>query len=327
MLQPVKDLGTPPLDLLRQATALRSQGLEPLLRFGTPEESWEKPAAVIITAVFSWDFPVLKTAIKEAQKLWPDVPITLSGVLVRRMGLQLAAQLGVRVADASIEAVLDALRPDYSLVPNWDASILITSKGVCPRECEHCDAFQKKKGLPRLIHSWDSHLDSSHQRVEVWDNTLMLTPREHYNQVTDTLLRFERPVDFVCGIAPGGIDIEELEWRIERLRGISLSQARLECNTTSDFDRFYRCFHTAEKTFGTEANFSVFAVINGTESPHQAWQRLEKLDSLGVKINPIVFTPHEWLCSDLFVNQATGWTAEDLKCFIERWPPIRTGQA
>ena len=74
-------------------------------------------------------------------------------------------------------------------------------------------------------------------------------------------------------------------------------------------------------------NYSVFAVINDTESPHQARQRLEKLDSLGVKINPIVFTPHEWLCSDLFVNQATGWTAEDLKCFIERWPPMRAGQA
>jgi hypothetical protein len=63
--------------------------------------------------------------------------------------------------------LLDGEVPDYFLVPGWDASILIISKGACPRECSHCESGQKGKGIARLIGNWQAHLDYNLPRIEV----------------------------------------------------------------------------------------------------------------------------------------------------------------
>ena len=319
LIDPIADSKTPPLDLLRQATALRHQGFEPEFRRGIPDESWPEPGQAIFTAVFSWHYSLLQSAIQAAKRLWPHAQLTLSGVLVRRMGPELGSLLGVSVLNASIEAALDELQPDYSIVPHWDASILVTSKGVCPRECAHCDASRRKKGVARIVASWSNHLHPSLPRVEVWDNTLMLTPRDHYEKVANTLRLFERSVDFVCGIAPGGVPEEELLWRIGCLRGVRLSPVRLECNVTSDLDRFHRLLSSAQKTFPECLDLRAFAVINGYENPSEAWKRLEKIEATGLKVEPILFTPHEWFRTETYVHTVTGWTIQDIKAFQARW--------
>jgi hypothetical protein len=284
-----------------------------------PDGSWPEPRQAILTAVFSWHYPILEAAIREARRLWPRARLTLSGVLARRMGESLGAWLGAAVLNSASEAALDALRPDYALVPEWDASVVITSKGVCPRECSHCDASWRKKGLSRLITAWPTHLHARLPRVEVWDNTLMLTPRAHYEEVADTLARFGRPVDMVCGIAPGGIEEDELCWRLHRLRDVRLTPVRLECNTTPDLDRFRRLLAVARRTFPEAPNFRAFAVINTWEGPVEAWRRLEHVEAEGVQVDPISFTPHDWLRVDPYISAVAGWTLADLRVFQERW--------
>lgn len=320
LVDPVAESVTPPLDLLRQATALRHQGFDPKLYRGIPHESWPEPSEVIFTTVFSWHYPQLETAITTARKLWPYARLRLSGVLARRMGPALGSPLGVSVFNGSIEASLDELRPDYSLVPEWDASILITSKGVCPRECAHCDASWQRKRVTRLIDAWPKHLDIRLPRVEVWDNTLMLTPRGHYERLADTLVAFERPVDMVCGITPAGVPNQELIWRIERLQGLHLAPLRLECNVIQDLDRLRKLWSVAQKTFSDATDVRAFAVINGDEGPLEASRRLEQIEAEGLQVDPIVFTPHDWLSSETYIHKVRGWTKSDIHACIERWP-------
>lgn len=320
LIDPVANSATPPLDLLRQATVLRERRLEPELRRGIPHESWPEPSEAIFTAVFSWHYPLLASAVRTARELWPHTRLTLSGVLARRMGARLADKLGVETLNGDLETFLDESPPDYSLVPEWDASILITSKGVCPRECSHCDASWRGKGVTRLIASWQEHLDPRMPRVEVWDNTLMLTPRTHYEKLANELADFKRPVDFVCGIATGGVPEEELAWRINKLRGVRLCPARLECNRIQELDRLRRLLAVTQRALPDSEDFRAFAVINGSEGPVEAWRRLEGIEAAGVKPELIVFTPHEWLRAEPYVHTPAGWSLGDLKSFGARWP-------
>ena len=63
----------------------------------------------------------------------------------------------------------------------------------------------------------------------------------------------------------------------------------------------------------------VFAVVNTTESPDVAWERLVLLDELGCQVEVVYFTPHNWFHDRPFVNTRFGWTAADMRRFHTRW--------
>ena len=277
LVNPAQDCSVPPLDLLKLSTFLRRRGYAPVLQKGNRDTTSQKPHAVVLTAVFSWDIPALRRGIADARGRWPTARTILMGVLPRRFGDSVESEFGVSVLDELSEVVLDEESPDYTLVPDWDASILITSKGVCPRECSHCESAAQGKGVTKLITKWRSQLNPELSRVEVWDNTLMLTPRAHFRGVADELREIWKPVDFVCGLAPGGVEEAELYWRINRLSRVRLLPARLECNQMEDLPRFSRLLSHTRSVFGDETCYRSFAVVNGTEDPSRAIERIRRM--------------------------------------------------
>lgn len=306
----VADGSVPPLDLLKLAGFLRKRGYLPRLCRDLPEQS--APHAVVLTSVFSWETPALRARAFAAQARWESATRILSGVLARRLGDGLHDELPVRVLDQASEDLLDRQAPDYRLTPGWDASIVITSKGVCPRECGHCSAARQGKGITKLIPEWHEHLDLALPRIEVWDNTLMLTPREHFSEVAELLREAGKPVDLVCGLAPGGVDEAELRWRMMQLAGVPLAPVRLECNQFADLPRFRRLLEHARTVFGAGAQYRAFAVVNGSESPDAACMRVAALRSTGVTVDLVRYTPHDWEEGESYVNRAAGWSPESL---------------
>jgi hypothetical protein len=274
-----------------------------------------EPFAVVLTSVFSWEIPDLRQALIQVRSFWPLAKLILSGILPRRFGDSLQSDFGVSVLDEASEALLDEEAPDYRLTPDWDASILITSKGVCPRECSHCEAAAIGKGITRLIKNWRVQLNAKLPRVEVWDNTLMLTPRDHFARVAQALGDAGKPVDLVCGLAPNGVDETELRWRVRQLGGVQLSPARLECNTEQELERFRRLLAHARSVFKDNTEYRAFAVINGAELPGKARERIQRMRAEGVEVDIIRYTPHDWDRREPFVNRQMGWTDEDLASF------------
>lgn len=312
LLNPAQDSSVPPLDLLKLSTFLQSRGYATRLQKGVQNNAPEEPYAVVLTSVFSWEVPDLRRAVNDVCRLWPRARRILSGVLPRRLGDQAKTELDVSILDEASEALLDEQIPDYTLAPEWDASVVITSKGICPRECSHCATAFKGKGVTRLIRNWRLHLNADLPRVEVWDNTLMLTPREHFTAVAQVLEQSQKPVDLVCGLVPNGVEETELFWRIDQLAGVQLRPARLECNKKDELPRFFRLLARARNVFGDRPEYRAFAVINGSESPVDARTRIDRLRAEGVQVELVCFTPHDWEHRRRFVNHAAGWAAEDL---------------
>ena len=339
--------GVPPLDLLRLSTGLRDGGFDVQLQRGPLLDgaaASSPPDVAIVTGVFSWDLPAVRKQLEWLAEHMSETERYVTGVLVRREGRSLAAELGARMlATGTMEARLDELKPDYALVPEWRTSILITSKfeyrpgghlAICPRACDHCQMPKGAESLPpiRLVSSFENHLDRCHTSVAVWDNTLMSTPRAHFERVAASLAAFGRPADIACGLMPAGVPEEELRWRVATLarHGVRLATARMECNDTRELDRFRRMLahlraHAGSLLAaddGAPPAVQCFAVVNTLEAPAVAWRRLEELEALGaggVQVEVVYFTPHNWFHERPFVNRAFGWSAAELRRFHERW--------
>jgi hypothetical protein len=318
LIGPATDSPAPPLDLLKLSTFLRKRGYSPSLHRGVLDQTTPEPHAVILTSVFSWEVPGLRRLIAATRKHWPCARTILTGVLPRKLGEAVQRKFAVNIFDERSETLLDDERPDYGLVPEWDASIVITSKGVCPRECAHCETGARGKRVTKLIPKWHEHLQAQLPRIEVWDNTFALTSRDHFCDVAKRLGETGKPVDIVCGITPGGVDEAELHWRIDRLTPVQLAPARLECNSLEDLPRFFRLLRHARAAFGNNVRLRAFAVVNGTENPQTAQSRIDQMVAEGIEIDPICFTPDNWHGSQPYVNKATGWTLMDIERFRAR---------
>jgi hypothetical protein len=316
LMNPAEDQSVPPLDLLKLSTFLRKRGYRSLLQSRAQHATLPQPFAVVLTTVFSWEIPALRESIAHIHSCWPGAKVILMGVLPRKLGDSAQREFGVSVLDAGSETLLDEQRPDYSLVPEWDASILITSRGVCPRECSHCETAARGKGVAKLITNWRTQLDLNLPRIEVWDNTLMLTPRTHFSDVAKELRELDKQADLVCGISPGGVEEEELRWRINQLSGVPVMPARLECNLMEDLPRFERLLAHARRVFGDKSCLRSFAIVNGTENPSRAGERIRRMKAEGVEVDAVCFTPHDWEGPGRYVNSGTGWTAADVAWFV-----------
>jgi hypothetical protein len=312
LLNPARNSTVPPIDLLKLSTFLRKRGYAPVLRAAPVDTSWPEPYAVVFSTVFSWDIPLLRQFIASVHGCWPEARTILTGVLPRKFGDSVQDQFGVRALDESSEVLLDDECLDYSLVPEWDASIVITSRGVCPRECSHCEAAVRGKRVTKLITKWQCQLNPGLPRVEVWDNTLMLTPREHFRSVAKRLSEIQKPVDFVCGLAPGGVEEAELFWRISHLSEIQLQPARLECNQIEDLPRFFRLLAHSRSIFDDTTRYRAFAVVNGAENPQNANERIRRMQAQGMAVDVVWFTPHDWESLQPYLNRRHGWTSEEI---------------
>jgi hypothetical protein len=141
----------------------------------------------------------------------------------------------------------------------------------------------------------------------------MLTPREHFVSVAQSLAESRKPVDLVCGLTPKGVEKVDLHWRIRQLDRVQLFPARLECNEEDAPPRFFRLLAQKRSVFGESTEYRAFAVVNGTESPTKASERIRRMRAEGVKVDVVPFTPHDWEDRRPYINRDTGWTADDLR--------------
>ena len=180
-----------------------------------------------------------------------------------------------------------------------------------PRECSHCETAAKDKGVTKLITKWHARLNPNLPRVGVWDNTLMLTPREPFARVAQALGKTGKPVDLVCGLTPNGVEETELQWRIGQFPQVRLTPARLECNTEQELPRSFDCLHRRATSSRTGRNTAP-RPWSTEQKPQQKPENEFGACGLRASKDVVWFTPHDWEDRLPYVNHATGWTAGDL---------------
>ena len=108
------------------------QGLKP---------ATEAPSQIDITSLFTYSWKPVHEAAEYYRHLYPSAKINLGGIYATLMP-EHAKLAQVDEVQVGLVPLAETFRPDYSIVPDWNSSILFATRG-CIRKCAFC-------AVPRL---------------------------------------------------------------------------------------------------------------------------------------------------------------------------------
>ena len=188
----------PPLGLLKISTLLDLKGYEPkgIQRY---HEGKDRPASftpdeIYVTSLFTYSWKIVHNSIAFYKRLYPNAKIFLGGLYASLLP-EHAATSGAEVHKGLLQEA-ENLMPDYSLVPNWDGSIIFSSRG-CIRKCPFCAVPILEKEF-KARDSISKFINPSHSKVILWDNNFLSSP--YWYEVLMEIKSRGLMVDFNQGI-------------------------------------------------------------------------------------------------------------------------------
>jgi hypothetical protein len=163
------------------------------------------PDEIYITSLFTYAWKTVHASVYYYKHLYPKARIFLGGLYASLLP-EHARTSGAEVHEGLIEEAED-LMPDYSLVPNWDGSIVFSSRG-CIRKCPFCAVpslekeFIPKTTIKHLIHP-------AHKRVILWDNNFLASP--YWYSILLEIKERNLWIDFNQGLDSRLLDEEKAE--------------------------------------------------------------------------------------------------------------------
>ena len=188
----------PPLGLLKISALLNERGYEPkgLERYheGQNRPATFAPDEIYVTSLFTYSWKTVHNSVAYYKQLYPNAKIFLGGLYASLLPDH-AASSGAEIRQGLIEEA-ENLMPDYSLVPNWDGSIVFSSRG-CIRKCPFCAVpilekeYTSRKSISQFLHPL-------HKRVILWDNNFLFSP--YWYEILSEIKQKKLWVDFNQGI-------------------------------------------------------------------------------------------------------------------------------
>ncbi len=305
----------PPLGLLKLSSYHKSRGdTTELVRVKHEgyRKAKNKPRRIYVTSLWTWAWKSVWEAIGYYRKLYPDSEIWLGGAYASILPDH-ASNAGADLVFEGLFKEAEDLLPDYTLVPDWDGSILFASRG-CNRKCGFCVVWKLegpinscKKSIKHLI--WPSHT-----KVILWDNNFLQSP--YWREILDELEELQLKVDFNQGIDAAYVTDEVAE-RLSRLRldsgrGIKIRLA---------YDESWRKRHVQKaierlKDYGFKGrSIMVYILFNWVDDPDDFFHRVRDVLRWGVVAYPMQYQPIEipWaLQKNSYISPKWDWHRIDL---------------
>lgn len=227
-------------------------------------------------------------------KSWfPDVELWIGGLYASLLP-EHAKLSGADSIYSGIFEEAEDIMPDYGLVPEWDGSIIFSSRG-CNKNCTFC-AVPRLEGRMNSMKASIRHIIyPKHTKVILFDNNILASPT--WENIFDELIKSGLKVDF-----NQGLDAQLLSEEVAR----KISQMRIHIVRLA-----YDLPH--EKTYVKEAidrlagvgikkrRMLVYALYNFTESPDAFFQRVRDILSWGAVCYPMRFQPCNTLTKNSYV--------------------------
>jgi hypothetical protein len=202
----------------------------------------------------------------------------------------------------------DNLMPSYDLVPEWDGSIVFTSRG-CNKHCPYCAVWRMEGRLNSCKRTIKHLVYSKHSRIILWDNNILQSP--YWREVFEELIWFSKfkgmKVDFNQGLDARLITDEVAE---------KLSKMRIPCVRIA-YDRADMRKHVKKAIEKIDAHgirkrsIVVYMLYNFEDNPDNFFGRMRNVLDWGAVVYPMRYEPLDALERWKFV--AKGWDAERLE--------------
>ena len=276
------------------------------------------PDLIYITSLFTYAWEPVHEVVRFYTEKFPRARTIVGGIYATLCPDHLKDAFGDRIEihRGLVEEVEDIL-PDYSLVPDWKASILFSSRG-CIRKCEFCSVnvlepeFKAKQSIRHLVYP-------GHKKVIFWDNNFLASP--YWRDILEELQDIGVKVDFNQGLDARLITEEvALTLRKIRLRNVRLAYDILEIRPY-----LRRAIQLLKEVGYRGRRIIVYCLYNFTDSPDDFLLRVKELLDWGVVAYPMRYEPLEPRPKNSYV--APAWTREQLEMIAKARRVIGYGGA
>ena len=262
----------------------------------------KKPDLVYVTSLFTWAWKPVHNATRFYKTKFPDARVLLGGIYASLLPNHARLSDADEIVTGIFEEAED-LMPDYDLIPEYNASILFTSRG-CIRKCGFC-AVPILEGKPNgEKHSIKHLIHPNHKKVILWDNNFIANRNKY--EILDELLELKLEVDF-----NQGLDARLITDKFaERLAKLRTRLIRIAYDTSS-----YRAHveRAIEKLFTAGVNkrkITVYTLYNYEDTPDDFLSRVRDLLNWGVVSYPMRYEPLASLRKNSFIG--INWEKEQL---------------
>jgi len=293
----------PPLGLLKLVSFHKRKGDTVKLVNGLCEDGF-KPDVVYITSLFTYAWEPVHEVIHYYSNKYKKARVIVGGIYATLCPDHLFETFKDRIEIyKGVMREVENLLPDYSLVPDWKASILFSSRG-CIRNCEFCSVcvlepeFKPKKSVKNLIYP-------GHKKVIFWDNNFLASP--YWMDILEEVEELELEVDFNQGL-DARLFTEETVLRLKRIR---IPLIRLAYDTKGIREPLKRAVRLLKKAGFRGRKIIVYCLYNFSDSPEDFLERIRELLDWGVVAYPMRYEPLEPRPKNSYVSP--NWTPEELE--------------
>ncbi len=293
----------PPLGLLKLSAYHKERKDEVRFVQGFSDDGFI-PDTIYITSLFTYAYEPVHDVIRYYSERYKSSRIVVGGIYATLCSehLKYTFKDRIDVYEGLINDVEDMM-PDYSLVPDWDASILFSSRG-CVRKCSFCSVpkiepkYVAKESIKHLIYP-------GHKRIILWDNNFLASP--YKNIIMDELEESKLIVDFNQGLDARYLD-DETSVRLKKLK---MQVVRLAYDSFSIRPYLSKAIDCLKRVGFRGRRIIVYCLYNHDDSPKNFLDRMKDLMEWGVAVYPMRFEPLEPRSKNTYISE--NWTAEELE--------------
>ncbi len=301
LIEPQKGLkyhtSYPPLGLLKLATYHKKKGHKVKLVQGFSEVEFE-PDIIYITSLFTYAYELVHAIIRCYSEKYKRAKIVVGGIYATLCPDHLRETFGNRIEiRKGIQGKFDNILPDYSLVPDWNASIVFATRG-CIRKCPFCSVsllepkFQALKSIKHLVYP-------GHKKIIFWDNNILASP--YLENIFDELEELNLEVDF-----NQGIDARLLTpYVAERLKRLKILYIRLAYDTIEMRNPLQKAINLLKEIGFKSRKILVYCLYNfpnPNDNPETFLVRISDLMEWGNVAYPMRYEPLEPRKKNTFVS-------------------------
>lgn len=291
----------PPLGLLKISSYHKLQGDSVTLVRGNELVS-DPPDRVYVTSLFTWDWRAVWDAVRFYKYMYPRAEIRLGGIYASLLPDH-AKLSGADLVWEGLLPKVEALMPDYSLVPTWQSSILFATRG-CPRKCGFC-SVPRLEGPPVVGEGTvRSLIADKHKKAVFFDNNIL--GLSVWREVFKELIEIGIEVDFNQGMDARFVNDENAEM----IRRMNMPFVRL----AFDYIGIRLAVEKAIKCLNEHAirgkRIIFYVLYNYVDDPENFFQRVRDLLTWGVAVYPMRYEPLATLEKNRYI--APRWTEAQL---------------
>ncbi|MEN6444109.1 MAG: hypothetical protein ABFC71_10215 [Methanoregula sp.] len=189
----------PPIGLLKLSAYHKTKGdTTELIDFEKKDQRIPKtnPNKIYVTSLFSWAWKPVWEAVSFYKKEFPKAEIWLGGIYASLLPDHARLSGADRIYQGLCSKA-ENIFPDYDLVPDWDGSIIFSSRGCC-NKCDFCAVPRLEGKMNSLKKSINPFVLGRHTKIIFFDNNFLAN--KYRMDIFKELIDFDKKVDFNQGI-------------------------------------------------------------------------------------------------------------------------------